>query len=54
MIYITIEQAIYQESNDEFITRVAKTTQEAKELLNARFDYVCTTPENLMLFRRRK
>jgi len=54
MIYISIEQAIFQESNDEFITRVAKTTQEAKELLNARFDYVCTTPENLMLFRRRK
>lgn len=54
MIYITVEQAIYQETNDEFISKVAETAEEAQQLVDVGFEYVCTTPENLMLFRRRK
>lgn len=54
MIYITVEQAIYQETNDEFISKIAETAEEAQQLVDVGFEYVCTTPENLMLFRRRK
>jgi len=39
---------------DEFISKVAKTADEASELVEAGFEYVCTTPEDLMLFRKRK
>jgi hypothetical protein len=31
-----------------------KTTKEAKELVEAGFEFICTTPENVMLFRKRK
>jgi hypothetical protein len=39
---------------DEFVSKVAKTTDEAAKLLEVGFEYVCTTPENLMLFKKRK
>jgi hypothetical protein len=32
----------------------AKTTEEAKELVEAGFEYICTTPQDVMLFRKRK
>ena len=40
--------------NDEWHSAMAKTTEEAAKLVNAGFEYVCTTPENIMLFRKRK
>jgi integrase len=40
--------------DDEFISKVATNAEEASKLVEAAFDYVCTTPENLMLFRKRK
>jgi len=40
--------------NDEWHSATAKTTEEAAKLVNAGFEYVCTTPENIMLFRKRK
>jgi hypothetical protein len=32
----------------------ARTTEEAKKLVEAGFDYICTTPEQLMIFCKRK
>ena len=40
--------------DDEYVSQVAKTAEEGKQLIEAGFDYVCTTPENLMLFKKRK
>jgi len=40
--------------SDEYYSATAKTTEEAKQLVEAGFEYVCTTPENIMLFRKRK
>jgi integrase len=39
---------------DEFVSKVARTTDEACKLVEAGFDFICTTPENLMLFKKRK
>jgi len=39
---------------DEFVSRVAKTAEEAAKLVEAGFEYVCSTPERLMLFKKRK
>jgi integrase/recombinase XerD len=40
--------------SDEYNSSTAKTTKEAKELVEAGFKFICTTPENVMLFRKRK
>ena len=38
----------------EYICKVAKNSFEAQQLIEAGFEYVCTTPEGLMLFRKPK
>lgn len=40
--------------SDEYHTGTATTTKEAENLVQASFEYVCTTTENIMLFRKRK
>ena len=40
--------------NDEYHTATATKTDEAEELVQTGSEYVCTTPENIMLFRKRK
>ena len=40
--------------SDEYYSAVAKTTEEARKLSEDGFEYVCTTPEDLMLFRKQK
>ena len=40
--------------DDEFISKIARNAEEACKLVEAGFEYVCTTPENLMIFRKRK
>jgi len=40
--------------SDEYNSSTAKTTKEAKELVEAGFEYICTTPQDVMLFRKRK
>ena len=40
--------------NDEYVSKVAKNAKEACELIEAGFEYVCTTPENIMIFRKHK
>lgn len=42
------------EKTDEFYSATARTTEEAKQLVENGFEYICTTPEELMLFRKRK
>jgi integrase len=39
---------------EEYHGATAKTVDEAKDLVEKGFEYVCTTPEDLMLFRKRK
>jgi len=40
--------------SDEYHSATAKTAGEAKHLVESGFEFVCTTPENVMLFRKRK
>jgi len=40
--------------DDEYVSKVAQTTEEARQLTEAGFEYICTTPESLMLFCKRK
>jgi integrase len=47
-------QLIKFEKEDDFYCAVAKTSSEAKQLIESGFEYVCTTPESIMLFRKRK
>ncbi len=39
---------------DEYTSKAARDAGEASRLIEAGFDYVCTTPEGVMLFRKRK
>ena len=54
MIYINIEQALFLAENDDFTCKIAKDAKEASQLIEAGFTYVTTTPDQLMLFRKRK
>lgn len=40
--------------SDDFISKVGKNAEDACKLVEAGFDYVCTTPENLLVFKKRK
>jgi len=40
--------------SDEYNTGTATKTDEAEKLLQAGFEYACTTTENIMLSRKRK
>ena len=53
-IYINLDQAYFEEPNDDFISKAVKTAKEAQQLIEVGFEYVCTTPDGLMLFRKRK
>ena len=44
---VTFESAEYNSST-------AQTTKEASQLVEAGFEYICTTPQDVMLFRKRK
>jgi hypothetical protein len=40
--------------SDDYNSATAKTTKEAESLVEAGFEYICTTPQDVMLFRKRK
>jgi site-specific recombinase XerD len=40
--------------SDEYVCKVAKTAEEAKALVEQSFDYVLTSPDGCMLFRKLK
>ncbi len=52
-IYIQIEKSLFNEQSDDFYSAVAKNIDEARKLIEAGFEYVCTFDNN-MLFRKRK
>jgi integrase len=47
-------QLVKFKESDDFHSTTAKTAEEAKKLVEAGFDYICTTPEEIMIFRKRK
>ncbi|MEM3728568.1 MAG: tyrosine-type recombinase/integrase [Candidatus Bathyarchaeia archaeon] len=53
LVYITIEKAIFQNTNDEFYVRTAKTVEEACRLVEVGFEYVCDM-DGVKIFRKRK
>ena len=38
----------------EYTSKATKDAEEAKQLIEAGFEYVCNTPDEIMLFRKRK
>ncbi len=53
LIYIQLEQALFDEDADSFTCRVAKTPEEIKLFIEAGFEYV-TEKDALIYFRKRK
>ena len=53
LIYINLEHAIFQTTDDDFIVKVAGTIQDAYKLLEVGFEYV-TEIDGKRLFRKRK
>jgi len=47
-------QLVKMEKEDNFYSATAKTATGAKDLVESGFEYVCTTPEMVMVFRKRK
>ena len=39
---------------EEYITKIAKDAEEACNLLESGFEYILTTPDELMVFKKRK
>jgi integrase len=54
MVYINIESALYLATSDEFTCKATTNDNEATQLIENGFEYVTTTPNGLMLFRKRK
>jgi len=54
MTYINIESALYLSTSDEWTCKATTNTNEATQLIENGFTYVTTTPDALMLFRKRK
>lgn len=52
-IYINIENALFNDRNDEFHFAAAKIIEEAGKLITVGFEYVCSH-EGTMLFKKRK
>jgi hypothetical protein len=53
MIYINLEQALFNETQEEFHVKVAYNLEEACKLLEAGFEYV-TDIGGVKVFRKRK
>jgi integrase len=49
-----VQLAEVQEDNEDFICKVATTMKQASELIETGFEYICTTPQDEMMFRKRK
>jgi hypothetical protein len=40
--------------SDEYASKAARKSEDAAQLIEGGFEYVCTTPDGVMLFRKRK
>ena len=55
LIYIQLEKAIFQRQNDEWIVKVAKSVEEACQLVKVGFEYVTGDyADGGKIFRKRK
>lgn len=52
-IYVQIDETIFQSQSDEFHSAAASNVQEARQLVEAGFDYVCEF-EGVKIFKKRK
>jgi len=53
LVYIQLEEALFQQEAEEYVCKVAETVDEAKPLIEAGFEYVCEV-DHAKLFKRRK
>jgi len=53
MIYINLEQALFNTTNDEFHVKTAKTVEESCKLTEVGFEYFDTI-EGVHVYRKRK
>jgi hypothetical protein len=53
MIYINLENALFQNPSDEFHVKTARTIEEATKLIEVGFEFV-VKHEDTMIFRKRK
>ena len=53
LLYVQIDETLFKDVNDEFMTKAAKTPEEIKSLIEVGFEYVCQK-DDLLFFRKRK
>ena len=53
LIYIDLEKALFNETDDSFIVKIAETLEEACKLLEVGFEYI-TDMDGKKLFKKRK
>ena len=53
LLYIQLERVLFKETTDEFTVRIARKTEEIKELLEVGFEYICEK-DGLLFLRKRK
>ena len=53
LIYVQLEEVLFKNEEEEYVCKVAKTVEEAKNLVERGFEYVCEV-EGVQLFRKRK
>ncbi|MCJ7429817.1 site-specific integrase [Candidatus Bathyarchaeota archaeon] len=53
-VYVNIEATLFLCTSDEWICKATRDPVEAQKLVEAGFQYVLTTPDGLMMFRKRK
>ena len=53
LVYVQLEEAIFDKKNDGFVSKAANTIEEVCKLVDAGFDYVCDVGD-AKVFRKRK
>jgi hypothetical protein len=54
MIYITLENALFQNTTEDYTSRIARTDEEICALVDVGFEYVTDTMDGAKVFRKRK
>jgi hypothetical protein len=52
-MYVQLEEAIYEDGSDDYISKAATTVEAVCNLVEAGFDYICDVGE-AKIFRKRK